>query len=98
MAYLMEDATDISWQAAKVAHAVLMCKMERGTVQWENGDRIDRIRRGHARNMSPKVGKIGVGRTTKNPGSARIFRVMLVVIQRTMNQMAGCKNTYALFV
>ena len=44
----MEDATDFTWQGAKAAHAVLMCEMERGTVQWEDGDRIDRIRRAHA--------------------------------------------------
>ena len=48
MADLMEDATDFSWQGAKAAHAVLMCEMERGTVRWENGDRIDKIRRAHA--------------------------------------------------
>ena len=48
MADLMEDATDFSWQGAKAAHAVLMCEMERGTVYWENGDRIDRTRRAHA--------------------------------------------------
>ena len=30
---LMEDATDFSWQGAKVN--------ERGTVNWEDGDRID---------------------------------------------------------
>ena len=48
MADLMEYATDFSWQGAKAAHAVLMCEMERGTVNWENGDRIDRIRRAHA--------------------------------------------------
>ena len=38
LADLMEDATDFSWQGAKVALAILMCKMERGTVQWEDGD------------------------------------------------------------
>ena len=27
---LMEDATDFSWQVAKVAHAVSLCEMERG--------------------------------------------------------------------
>ena len=95
MADLMEDATDFSWQGAKAAHAVLMCEMERGTVRWENGDRIDRIRTAR---MSRKIGKIGAGRITKNPGSAKISRIMLAVIQKTMNQMAGCKNIYALFV
>ena len=45
---LMEDATDFSWQGAKAAHAVLLCEMERGSVTWEDQDRIDRIRRAHA--------------------------------------------------
>ena len=48
MADLMEDATDFSWQGAKAAHAVLLCDMERGALQWDNTDRIDRIRRAHA--------------------------------------------------
>ena len=50
---LMEDATDFSWQGAKAAHAVLMCKMERGSVQWEDTDRLDRIRRAHAQKHIP---------------------------------------------
>ena len=45
---LMEDATDFSWQGAKASHAVLLCAMKRGALQWEDGDRIDRIRRAHA--------------------------------------------------
>ena len=45
---LMEDATDFTWQGTKAAHAVLMCEMERGSLQWEDTDRIDRIRRAHA--------------------------------------------------
>ena len=45
---LMEDATDFSWQGAKAAHAVLLCEMEWGSLQWEDLDHIDRIRRAHA--------------------------------------------------
>ena len=41
---LMEDATDFLWQRTKVAHVVLLCEMERGTVTWEDGDKIDPIR------------------------------------------------------
>ena len=44
----MEDATDFSWQGAKAAHAVLLCEMERGSLQWEDLDRIDRVHRAHA--------------------------------------------------
>ena len=35
---LMEDATDFSWQSTKAAHAVLLCEMERGSLQWEDMD------------------------------------------------------------
>ena len=50
---LMEDATDFSWQGAKAAHAVLLCEMEGGSLTWENGERIDRIRRAHAQKHVP---------------------------------------------
>ena len=45
---LMEDATDFTWHWAKAAHAVLLCEMERGSLQWEDTDRLDRISRAHA--------------------------------------------------
>ena len=45
---LMEDAQDFSWASTKASHAVLLCEMERGTVDWSNTFRIDRIRRAHA--------------------------------------------------
>ena len=45
---IIEDATDFSWSSAKASHAVLLCEMERESLDWENTDRIDRIRRAHA--------------------------------------------------
>ena len=48
MADLMEDTTDFTWQGAKGAHAVLCCELERGTLTWDDSERIDRIRRAHA--------------------------------------------------
>ena len=50
---LMEDATDFSWSSAKSAHAVLLCEMERGSVDWFDTTRIDRIRRAHAQRHNP---------------------------------------------
>ena len=61
MGELFEDATDFSWQGAKAAYAVLLCEFERGTVNWENTARIDRIRRAHAQkhvNVSRTWGKM----------------------------------------
>ena len=46
---LLEDATDLSWAAAKASHAVLLCRMEQGEVKdWTDVEKIDRIRRAHA--------------------------------------------------
>ena len=33
---LMENANDFSWASAKASHAVLLCEMERGTVDWSD--------------------------------------------------------------
>ena len=49
---LMEDTTDFSWASAKAAHAVLLCEMERGSLDWEQTDKIHRIRRAHAQKYS----------------------------------------------
>ena len=49
---LMEDAIDFSWQGAKAAHAVLMYEMERGSVRWEDTDRLDQIQ-AHAQKHIP---------------------------------------------
>ena len=45
---LMEDATDFTWSNAKASHAVLLCEMERGVLDWSHTSRIERIRRAHA--------------------------------------------------
>ena len=63
---LMEDATDFSWQGAKAAHAVLLCEMERGSLQWEDLDRIDRIRRAHA--QKHVSGRSGWGKPSDHSG------------------------------
>ena len=70
---LMEDATDFSWQGAKAAHAVLLCEMERGSLTWEDTDRIDRVRRAHAQKHISPGNKIGVGQI-RSPGFAKTFK------------------------
>ena len=57
MSELMEDAQDFGWPSAKGAHAVLLCRMEEGKVNWNVTEKIDRIRRAHAQkviNVAPK--------------------------------------------
>ena len=77
LADLMAGATDFSWQGAKAAHVILMCKMVRGTVQWEDGDRIDQIRRFMLRSTLLRLGKIGVGNATKNLALQEISKQFL---------------------
>ena len=45
---IMEDANDFGWQSANASHAVLLCRMEDGKVDWSETQKIDRIRRAHA--------------------------------------------------
>ena len=51
MSELMEDAQDFGWASAKGAHAVLLCRMEEGKVNWNMTEKIDRIRRAHAQKV-----------------------------------------------
>ena len=52
MCDLMEDAQDFSWASAKASHAVLLCRMEEGRLEWEQTAKIDRIRRANAQKMT----------------------------------------------
>ena len=57
---LMEDCHDFGWQSAKGAHAVVLCHMEENKVNWEDTNKLDRLRRVHAQrsqNHSLSVGK-----------------------------------------
>ena len=51
MSDLMEDSHDFGWQAAKGCHAVLLVKMEEGTIAWNDTNKIDRVRRAHAQKV-----------------------------------------------
>ena len=48
---LMEDAQDFSWPSAKGAHALILCRMEEGKVNWSMSDKLDRLRRAHAQKI-----------------------------------------------
>ena len=91
---LMEDATDFSWANAKAAHAVLLCKMERGALTWVDTSRIERIRRAmpksitHPSQIGPKI------KIIRDLGFASSTRVVLVVFSRTMKCQAGYIGTY----
>ena len=96
---LMEDATDFAWASAKAAHTVLPCVMERGSVDWTQTHRIDRIRRAHAQNIQQTIGKIGVKpKITKDPGIANYIKMVHVHIVGTTKVGGKCTSTYVLTV
>ena len=70
---LMEDVTDFSGQGAKAVHAVLLCKMERGSIKWEDTERIDQVRRAHAQKHVPSS-KQNWGRAEKKPWFCKSFQ------------------------
>ena len=46
---LMEDASDFSWDSAKACHAILLTNMEANRISWNETEKLDRIRRAHAK-------------------------------------------------
>ena len=44
---MMEDAQDFGWPSAKWAHAVILCRMEKGMVNWLMSDKLDILNRAH---------------------------------------------------
>ena len=48
---IMEDAQDIVWASAKGAHALILCRMEEGKVNWLMSDKLDRLRQAHAQKI-----------------------------------------------
>ena len=50
------------------------------------------------KNMCLILGKIEVGSTIRNLGSAKTFRTIPVFFQKSMKSMASCTNTFVLTV
>ena len=72
---IMEDANDFSWQSAKASHAVLLCRMKEGKVEWSETTKIDRIRRAHAQRLpSQNVGAGGKTKTETKSAVCRFFQ------------------------
>ena len=46
-----EGVQDFGWASAKGAHALILCKMEEGKVDWSMTEKIDRLRRAHAQKI-----------------------------------------------
>ena len=46
---LMEDAHDFSWSGSKAAHAVILSRMEDAKIEWEDTNKMERIRRKNQR-------------------------------------------------
>ena len=66
MSDLMEDAQDFGWASAKGAHALILCRMEEGKLDWLNSDKLDRLRRAHAQKVLTNNPSTGQNIKTKN--------------------------------
>ena len=75
---IMEDAQDFSWQSAKASHAVLLCRMEEGKVDWLETAKIDKIQRAHVQrgvqSSNQKVGSKQQQNSDKKQCHASIFK------------------------
>ena len=65
---LMEDAQNFGWASAKGAHALVLCRMEEGKVDWLSSDKLDRLRRAHAQKVI--TNNTSIGQTSKNKSEA----------------------------
>ena len=42
---------DFGWPSARGAHALILCRMEEGKVNWLMSEKLDRLRRAHAKKI-----------------------------------------------
>ena len=88
MTEIMKDAQDFGWASAKGAHALLLCRMEEGKVEWHMTEKIDRIRRAHAQKWlqlhPPRVKKYRILGKVPHANSFRWVNVPTSVIMSLM--------------
>ena len=64
-----------NWSNAKAAHAVLLCEMERGVLDWSHTSRIERIRRAHAqKHHQTQKSNWGKQENNKKPWYCKLFQ------------------------
>ena len=68
---LMEDAQDFGWPSAKGAHALILCCMGEGKVNWLMSEKLDRLRRAHAQ-------KIVTNLSTSHPARGKMDTEVMI--------------------
>ena len=84
MSELMEDAQDFGWASAKGAHAVLLCRMEEGKVNWAMTKKIHRIRRAPAQkvvNNSSKKSTAELPEFPENFSKTKNVHIKVIIIR-----------------
>ena len=72
---LMEDCQDFGWQSAKGTHAVVLCHMEENKVNWDDTNKLDRLRRVHAQRTPNSNTSLGRKFKSKDKGiSCRFYQ------------------------
>ena len=71
----MEDCHDLGWQAAKGAHAVVLCQMEENKVSSEEINKLDHIRCVHAqRNQNYQGSPTGRSKSKEKGTPCRFYQ------------------------
>ena len=98
---LMEDCHDFGWQSAKGAHAVVLCHMEENKVNWDETNKLDRLRRVHAQRSPNSNTSLGRKFKSKDKGIPCRFYQKGTCGQKTEHENGGqlylhvCENCFA---
>ena len=88
----MEGADDFSWQATKASHAVLLCRMKEGKVEWHETHKLDRIRT-HAQRSKFKGSGTKQSKFKPKATACRFFHRRLCHHQKD-HETGGLLQTY----
>ena len=76
---LIEDAQDFGWPSIKGAHALILCYMEDGKFNWLMSEKLDRLRRAHAKKImtNPSTSQTACGKVDSQGMVCRYFQIAL---------------------
>ena len=97
---IMEDAQDLGWTSAKGAHALILCRMEEGQVNWLMSNKLARLRRAHAQKIvnGQSVSSQNKAKTESHGIPCKFFgKVANAHIKMIIPPMVNCTVTFAHF-
>ena len=93
---LMEDAQDFGWASAKGTHALILCRMEEGKVDWLSSDKLDLLRAHTKKYSIQAMFKVKKIRMTSRVWYVSTFSLGNVVTNLTILQIVNFTNIVVL--